>query len=90
MDKGEKKKRVKDPEKKKKKKKSRSGDEGKNNVKKLVEYSDVSSEELSSPEAGEIQSEDSPSIPPDYHGVGAAYPPYPRRLSSDSRGSYSR
>lgn len=48
----------------KSKKKSRhsSGNEDKNvisSVKPLVEYSDVSSEELSSPEAGEIQSEES-------------------------------
>ncbi|KAF6209831.1 hypothetical protein GE061_015583 [Apolygus lucorum] len=90
MDKGEKKKRVKDPERKsKKKKKSRSSDEVKNSVKKLVEYSDVSSEELSSPEAGEIQSEDSPTP---CHGIYTPppLPMYPRRLSSESRGTYSR
>ncbi|XP_014254180.1 cyclin-dependent kinase 12 isoform X2 [Cimex lectularius] len=87
MEKSDKKKRSKDYEKKlKKKRKNRESSESKKLVKPLVEYSDVSSEELSSPEAGEIQSEDSghlefaPALIPErFH----------YRLSADSRDTYS-
>lgn len=49
-------------------------------VKPLVEYSDVSSEDLSEPEAGEIQSEESP---PFHDGIGHRKP-----SADDDRDSY--
>ncbi|XP_073971090.1 cyclin-dependent kinase 12 isoform X3 [Rhodnius prolixus] len=92
MEKGERKKSSKDVDRKvKKKRKNRSNDNERSKVslKPLVEYSDVSSEELSSPEAGEIQSEDSPTGGAlDFHPalIHGRYP-Y-QRVSTESRESF--
>lgn len=93
MEKSERKKKYRDSEKKLKKKKKSVKDNMKNrsNIKPLVEYSDVSSEELSSPEAGEIQSEDSHSGHLDFHPNLIHGKPYPfRRISTESRDSYTQ
>ncbi|CAH1397370.1 unnamed protein product [Nezara viridula] len=92
MEKSERKKKYRDSEKKLKKKKKSLKDnmKSRSHIKPLVEYSDVSSEELSSPEAGEIQSEDSHSGHLDFHPNLIHGKPYPfRRVSTDSRDSYT-
>jgi cyclin-dependent kinase 12/13 len=75
----------------KKKRKSRENHDDRNvvaSVKPLVEYSDVSSEELSSPEAGEIQSEESVGGHSDYKSRLNHHDRYPfHRISTDSRES---
>lgn len=107
MDRGRHSKRYNSSKSKKSSKKKRSRDENGSSldnavksvsssvIKPLVEYSDVSSEDLSEPEAGEIQSEESPSISDGELSANPLYRGHHRKTHSaitidDDRDSYNR